>query len=102
VTAGQLDLFRMNEHGDTWQEPDLFAQGETWTVPDVPRLHHLEVWSRCDEVDSLGRIRITAQCAGCPTGDPESPATFIARAHTEAECWRILEDAHAARIDVAG
>lgn len=49
MTAGQLDLFRMNAHGDLWEEPELFAQGEAaapaletragrWC--DVHGLHH--------------------------------------------------------------
>jgi hypothetical protein len=31
------ELFRMNEHGDVWQEPTLFDQGEP--LPEVLTCH---------------------------------------------------------------
>lgn len=100
MTAGQLDLFQMNAHGDIWEAPDLFAAPVPWTVPAVERIHVLEEVG-C-EVDAAGRVHLVADCEGCPSSDPECCYRYQARADTIADAWRILEGAHSARREVEG
>lgn len=94
MTAGQLDLFAMNAHGDIWQELELGATVEPFTVAGAGRVHVLEEWTRSDGPGPDGRIRITAECRGCPTRDPEMCATFIGRGASESECWQEIERRH--------
>ncbi|MGA9527146.1 MAG: hypothetical protein WBS24_03410 [Terriglobales bacterium] len=95
-------LVRHNEHGDRWEEPSLFQQEPAgWTTTAPARTHHLEEWRRSGP-DALGRLVLTAECHACRTIDPTMGETFTARAETEADCWRILESAHTARIQVTG
>jgi len=88
------ELFRMNEHGDMWQEPTLFEQGgETPAPAGSGPVHFLAEWRRSGP-DALGRIILSVECHGCRPDVGEGPRTFVARGLTEADAWRDAERLH--------
>jgi hypothetical protein len=92
-------LFRMNEHGDIWQEPSLYDAPQEWTVSAPARPHHLEEWHRGGP-DALGRVVLTSQCHACRPDVGDGPRTFVTRGATLADAWRAAETAHSAHLDM--